>query len=91
MCRTEGMCRNLEDILHKNINKCVVLSLQFNKSTDYIGTAQLCFYSVFDDMLVTEELLTIIPIHDRTRGQDTLIYLKMILHEQIFQSASWYQ
>ena len=25
---------------------------------------------VFDDMLVTEELLTIIPMHDRTRGQD---------------------
>lgn len=72
MRRTEGMSRNLEDILHENINKCVVLSLQFDESTDYIGTAQLCVFirMVFDDMLVTEELLTIIPMHDRTRGQD---------------------
>ncbi|XP_075215260.1 general transcription factor II-I repeat domain-containing protein 2-like [Lycorma delicatula] len=72
MRRTEGMRRNLEDILHENINKCVVLAVQFDESTDYIGTAQLCVFirMVFDDMLVTEELLTIIPMHDRTRGQD---------------------
>ena len=72
MRRTEGISGNLEAILHENINKCVVLSLQFDESTDYIGTAQLCVFirMVFDDMSVTEELLTIIPMHERTRGQD---------------------
>ncbi|XP_073996419.1 general transcription factor II-I repeat domain-containing protein 2-like [Rhodnius prolixus] len=72
MRRTEGISQNLEDILHENINKCIVLSLQFDESTDYIGTAQLCIFirMVFDDMSATEELLTIIPMHERTRGQD---------------------
>ena len=40
MRRTEGMSLNLKDILHKNNNKYVVLSLQVDEFTDY--TAQLC-------------------------------------------------
>lgn len=41
MQRPEGISRNLEDILHENINKCIVLSLQFDESTDYFSTEQL--------------------------------------------------
>ncbi|XP_067126719.1 general transcription factor II-I repeat domain-containing protein 2-like [Centruroides vittatus] len=69
MHRTEGISQNLEDILHENINKCIVLPLQFDESTDYIGTAQLYVFirMVFDDMPATEELLTIISMHERTR------------------------
>ena len=45
---------------------------------------------VFDDMLLTEELLTIIPMIVQD-VKISLIYLKIILHEQVSQSASWYQ
>lgn len=64
MRRTQGISGNFENILHENIHKCIVLSLQFDESTDYIGTAQLCVFirMVFDDMSVIEELLTIIPM-----------------------------
>ena len=40
MRRTEEISLNLKDILHKNNNKYVVLSLQVDEFTDY--TAQLC-------------------------------------------------
>ena len=40
MRRTEGISLNLKDILHKNNNKYVELSLQVDEFTDY--TAQLC-------------------------------------------------
>lgn len=44
MRRTESISQNLDDMLKENINKRFVLSLQFDESTNYIGTAQLCIF-----------------------------------------------
>jgi len=72
MQRMVDMSKNLEDILRQDIQKCRLFSLQFDESTDFMDTAQLCIFIriVFDDMSTREELLTILPMKGQTRGQD---------------------
>lgn len=72
MRRTETMSQNLKEILQENISKGIFLSLQFDESTDFTDTAQLCVFvrMVCDDMSAIEEFLTIISMKGQTRGQD---------------------
>lgn len=70
--RCEMMCENLTEQLQRDIANCECFSLQLDESTDIGDTAQLCLYicMVFSDMTAKEELLTILPMKERTRGED---------------------
>ena len=49
-----------------------LFSLQLDESTDVSDTAQLCIFirMVFTDMTAKEELLTLLPMKEHTRGED---------------------
>lgn len=70
--RCEGMEENLAAQLHRDIAVCVSFSLQFDESTDSVDVAQLCIFirMVFMDMTTKEELLCLLPLKGRTRGED---------------------
>lgn len=54
--------------MHKNVNNCNFLSLQFDESTTfgYTHTLQLYIFirMMFNDTSITEKLLTIIPVQE---------------------------
>ena len=93
MRRTESMSQNLEEILQESIRKCTFLSSQFDESTDFTDTAQVCVFirMVFNDMSAKEEFLAIISMKGQTRGQDIYNSLNHLLIVCIFQSMSWYR
>lgn len=70
--RSEMMGDNVRTQLKRDIDKCVFFSLQFDESTDVIDTSQLCIFirMVFENMSTKEELLKIIPMKGKTRGED---------------------
>ncbi|XP_050508081.1 protein ZBED8-like [Diabrotica virgifera virgifera] len=70
--RIEIMCKDLESQVKSDIMKCVYFSLQFDESTDMTDTAQLCIFirMVFSDMPCKEDLLTMLPLKEKTRGED---------------------
>ncbi|KAL1492435.1 hypothetical protein ABEB36_010687 [Hypothenemus hampei] len=86
MRRTEAINGNLEELLKENIDKCRFLSLQFDESTDITDIAQLCVFirMVFQDMSVTEELLTILPMKGQTRGHDIYNSFKSFINKTEF-------
>ncbi|GFW61687.1 uncharacterized protein TNCV_3706221 [Trichonephila clavipes] len=81
MRRTEAMNNNLEDLLLEDLKACMFLSLKFDESTDISDVAQLCIFvrMVFEDMTSKEELLTIIPLKEQTRGQNIYNSLKTFI------------
>lgn len=58
--------------LKSDIDICVAFSLQFDESNDVMGTAQFVIFirMVFSNHVFKEELLEMIPMHGRTRGED---------------------
>ncbi|KAJ4946083.1 hypothetical protein JOQ06_023758 [Pogonophryne albipinna] len=66
------MAEDLTQQLRKDIEDCKCFSLQLDESTDVSDTAQLCVFiwMVFTDMTAKEELLTILPMKEHTRGDD---------------------
>ncbi|XP_072380584.1 zinc finger BED domain-containing protein 5-like [Diabrotica undecimpunctata] len=70
--RIEIMGKDLESQVKSDIMKCMYFSLQFDESSDMTDTAQLCIFIrlVFSDMLAKEELLTTLPLKEKTRGED---------------------
>ncbi|XP_034075813.1 zinc finger BED domain-containing protein 5-like [Gymnodraco acuticeps] len=70
--RCEVMAEDLTQQLRKDIEDCECFSLQLDESTDVSDTAQLCVFirMVFTDMTAKEELLTILPMKEHTRGED---------------------
>ncbi|KAJ4922048.1 hypothetical protein JOQ06_021512 [Pogonophryne albipinna] len=66
------MAEDLTQQLRKDIEDCECFSLQLDESTDVSDTAQLCVFirMVFTDMTAKEELLTILPMKEHTRGED---------------------
>ena len=68
----EVMAEDLTQQLWKDIGDCKCFSLQLDESTDVSDTTQMCIFirMVFTDMTAKEELLTILPMKEHTRGQD---------------------
>uniref|UniRef100_A0A087XSU0 Uncharacterized protein n=1 Tax=Poecilia formosa TaxID=48698 RepID=A0A087XSU0_POEFO len=68
----EVMADDLTQKLWKDIADCECFSLQLDESTDVSDTAQLCIFirMVFTDMNAREELLTVLPMKEHTRGED---------------------
>lgn len=62
----------LVDELQIRCNKALWISLCLDESTDSVGMSQLSFFlrAVDEDMVVTEELLSIKPLTEHTRGVD---------------------
>lgn len=81
--RTEMMNSDLVDQLNQDITNCICFSLQFDESTDIADISQLCIFvrMVFKDMLVKEELLTILPLKEKTRGEDIYSAFKKYIQE----------
>lgn len=70
--RSEVMAEDLIQQLWKDIADCECFSLQLDESTDVSDTAQMCIFirMVFTDMTAKEELLTVLPMREHTRGED---------------------
>lgn len=66
------MAQDLTQQMWKDIGDCEYFSLQLDESTDVSDTAQLCIYirMVFSDITAKEELLTMLPMKEHTRGED---------------------
>uniref|UniRef100_A0A096MGU2 DUF4371 domain-containing protein n=1 Tax=Poecilia formosa TaxID=48698 RepID=A0A096MGU2_POEFO len=60
------------DKLWRDIADCECFSLELDESTDVSDTAQLCIFirMVFTDMNARQELLTVLPMKEHTRGED---------------------
>lgn len=76
--RVETMSEDVISQLKTDLKRCTFLSLQFDESTDISDTSQLALFvrMVFDDFTVKEELLKIIPLKGRTRGEDVFSSVK---------------
>lgn len=66
------MAEELSEQLDRDMHECVYFSLQLDESTDVVDTLQLCIFirMVFKDMRTKEELLKILPLKGKTRGED---------------------
>ncbi|GFS83705.1 general transcription factor II-I repeat domain-containing 2A-like protein [Trichonephila clavipes] len=66
------MNSDLANQLTKDITNCICFSLQFDESVHVIDVSQPCIFvrMVFQDMSIKEELLTILPLKKKTRGED---------------------
>lgn len=76
--RCEMMAGDLTQQLRKDITDCECFSLQLDECTDISDTAQLCVFirMVFKDMTAREELLTLLPMKEHTRGEDIFCSFK---------------
>ena len=76
--RCEAMAEDLTQQMWKDIGDCECFSLQLDESTDVSDTAQMCVFirMVFSDMTAREELLTLLPMKEKTRGEDIFLSFK---------------
>lgn len=79
----EVMVEDLRQPLWKDIVDCKCFSLQLDESTDVSDTAQLCIFirMVFTDMTAKEELLTMLRMKERTRGEDIFQSFKNFMEQ----------
>ncbi|XP_029655684.1 protein ZBED8-like [Octopus sinensis] len=79
--RAESISENLLSQLKKDLYACSCFSLQFDESNDAIDIAQLCVFSrlIFHDLTVKEELFAIIPMKERTTGENIYNSFKTFL------------
>ena len=70
--RVEDLAADVSSQLKEDIQTYEYFSLQFDESCDATDTAQLTVFArmVFKDFSTKEELLKLIPLHGRTRGED---------------------
>ena len=86
MRRCECMVEDLSEQLDKDIHECMYFSLQFDESTDVVDTSQLCIFiwMVFKDMRTKEELLKILPLKGKTRGEEIFqIFSEFVQRKQL--------
>ena len=60
-----------------------MLSLQLDESTDVSDTAQMCVFIriVSGDMTAREELLALLPMKEKTRGEDMFLSFKNFIEK----------
>lgn len=82
--RIEMMNLDLVEQMTEDINNSICFSLQFDESTDIIDISQLCIFirMVFKNMIVKEELLTLLPLKKKTRGEDVYSIFKKYVEEK---------
>ncbi|XP_062978806.1 general transcription factor II-I repeat domain-containing protein 2-like [Elgaria multicarinata webbii] len=70
--RTEFISRDLEHRLQRDLQQCLCFSLQVDGSAEIAGTSQLVVLvkMVLADFSVKEELLKILPLKGRKRGEE---------------------
>ncbi|XP_052121419.1 general transcription factor II-I repeat domain-containing protein 2-like [Frankliniella occidentalis] len=70
--RAKDISADLEGQLRHKCSKFVFFSLALDESTDVVDTAQLAIFvrGVDEAMVVTEELLTLVPLKGTTLGKD---------------------
>jgi len=84
--RVETIANDLRSQLKLDFENCDWFSLQFDESTDNSDMSQLSIFVrfVFSDSTVKEEYLKILPVKERTRGEDIYNVLKeFIISENI--------
>ena len=84
--RSEAIAEDLTRQLWKDIADCECFSLQLDESTNVSDTAQLCIFirMVFTNMTAKEELLTILPLKEHTRGEDIFKSFKNFIEKTQF-------
>lgn len=82
--RIEKLSEDIICQLKEDINICVAFSLQFDESTDVRDTAQLMIFirMVCEDCTVKEQILKLIPMHGRTRGEDIFRVFNNLLKQR---------
>lgn len=80
--RVEQISLDLKEQLKKDIEDCSAFSLQVDESTDVVDISQLIIFirMIFIDFSTKEELLTIIPLKGKTRGEDIFSSFKTFLN-----------
>uniref|UniRef100_K7GCV0 Uncharacterized protein n=1 Tax=Pelodiscus sinensis TaxID=13735 RepID=K7GCV0_PELSI len=70
--RIHAISSNMQTQLKDDLEICDWFSLQFHESTDISDTAQLAVMvrMVFSDFTIKEELLKVLPMKGRTKGED---------------------
>ncbi|XP_061450843.1 general transcription factor II-I repeat domain-containing protein 2-like isoform X2 [Rhineura floridana] len=70
--RIESISRDLEHQLQSDLQTCLWFALQLNESTDITDPSQMAVVvrMVFSDLSVIEELLRILPLKGKTRGEN---------------------
>uniref|UniRef100_A0A8D0B0Q1 SCAN box domain-containing protein n=1 Tax=Salvator merianae TaxID=96440 RepID=A0A8D0B0Q1_SALMN len=70
--RIESISRDLENQLRSDLQNCLWFSLQLDESTDITDPSQMAVVvrMVFSDLSVTEELLRILPLKGKMRGEN---------------------
>uniref|UniRef100_K7G575 DUF4371 domain-containing protein n=1 Tax=Pelodiscus sinensis TaxID=13735 RepID=K7G575_PELSI len=84
--RVESLSEDVFQQLQQDQEDCKCFSLQFYESVDMIDTAQLIVFvrMVFKDMTIKEDLLTLLPLKERTRGEDIYnIFKRYVLEKNI--------
>ncbi|GFW92718.1 uncharacterized protein TNCV_1735111 [Trichonephila clavipes] len=78
------MNSDLADQLTEDITNCICFSLQFEESVEVVDVSQFCIFvrMVFLDMSIKEELLTILPLKKKTRGEDVYCAFKKYIEEK---------
>ncbi|XP_069582815.1 general transcription factor II-I repeat domain-containing protein 2-like [Ranitomeya imitator] len=81
--RIESMSEDIRHQLKRDLEKCDFISLQFDESLDVVDTAQLNIYirMVFEDLSVKEDLLAVISLKEKTRGEDIYTAFKTYVQE----------
>ena len=70
--RVETLSEDVSQQVFKDLSNCEYFSLHFDESTDVTDTAQLIVFvrMVFADFTIKEDFLALIPLKERTRGED---------------------
>ncbi|GFV01332.1 general transcription factor II-I repeat domain-containing protein 2A [Trichonephila clavipes] len=78
------MNSDLADQLTKGITNCICFSLQFDEFVDVVDISQPCIFvrMDFQDMSIKEEILTILPLKKKTRGEDVYCDFKKYIEEK---------
>ena len=77
------MAEDLTQQMWKDIGYCECFSLQLDESTDVSDTAQMCVFirMVLSDMTAREELLTLLPMKEKARGEDIFLSFKNFIEK----------
>lgn len=91
--RVDEISSDLKDQLMQDIKDCQAFSLQLDESTDAIDISQLIVFirMVFKDFSTKEEMLSIIPLKGKTRGEDIFCSFKKFIQDiqlPLFKLAS---
>ncbi|KAJ8352117.1 hypothetical protein SKAU_G00235930 [Synaphobranchus kaupii] len=89
--RCEATAEDLTQQMWKDIGDCECFSLQLDESTDVSDTAQMCIFirMVFSDITAKEELLTVLPMKEQTRGEDIFQSFKNFIEKTQLPVYNW--